>query len=113
MTRERDDETPEEALERNLHRIKTEGLDAATDAALALLRDPKAPAQAKSATINAMYRAGGLFNREDDGGEPEIHEMTPAQLERKVRELEALRRNIAGDGAAGQSDAAGEGDVFA
>jgi hypothetical protein len=88
------DETPEEALERNLDRIRTEGLDAATEAALALLRDPKAPAQAKSATINAIFRASGLFSRDDDGSEVEPQEMTTAQMERRMRDLEALRRRL-------------------
>jgi hypothetical protein len=102
------DETPEEALERNLERIRTEGLDAATEAALALLRDAKAPAQAKSATINAIFRASGLFSRDDDGSEVEPHQMTAEQLAREINRLEkeirAARR--------GQSDADGEGDLF-
>jgi hypothetical protein len=78
------DESPSEALERNLRRIRTEGLDAATEAAITLLKDPKAPAQAKSATINAIYRASGLLGRAEDDADPEPHEMTPAQLERAV-----------------------------
>lgn len=85
-------ETPEEALERNLERIRTEGLDAATEAALVLLRDPNAPAQAKSATINAMFRASGLFGRSDEQTEPELHEMTPAQLEKAIKRAEASLR---------------------
>lgn len=102
------DETPEEALERNLGRLKMEGLDAATEAALALLRDPKAPAQAKSATINAVFRASGLFNRDDDGTPVEPLQMTAEQLAREItrleKEISAARR--------GQSDAGGEGDIF-
>ncbi len=90
-------ETPEEALERNLHRIRTEGLDAATEAALAVLRDPKAPAQAKSATINAVYRASGLFGRSEDDSEPEPYEMTPEQLDRAVKRLEAQLRSEKSD----------------
>jgi hypothetical protein len=90
-------EAPEEALRRNVERIKTEGLDAATDAAFALLRDPKAPAQAKSATINAIYRAAGLFGREADNDRPpELHEMTAEQMAREVRKLTRdLERGIA------------------
>jgi len=81
-------ETAEDAMLRNLKRIKTEGLDAATDAAFMLLRDPKAPAQAKSATINAIYRAAGLFSRDGDGDKPiEPHEMTPEQLARETQRL--------------------------
>ena len=81
-------ETTEEAMLRNLKRIKTEGLDAATDAAFTLLRDPKAPAQAKSATINAIYRAAGLFGKDGDSDKPiEPHEMTAEQLARETQRL--------------------------
>jgi hypothetical protein len=81
-------ETTEDAMLRNLKRIKTEGLDAATDAAFMLLRDPKAPAQAKSATINAIYRAAGLFSRDGDNDKAiEPHEMTPEQLARETQRL--------------------------
>ncbi len=89
IAHETPDETPDEALERNLRRIRTEGLDAATDAAISLLRDPKAPAQAKSATVNAMYRASGLFGRADDAGETELHEMTAEQIAREIQKVEA------------------------
>lgn len=89
---DRDDITPEEALARTQVRIKTEGLEAATDAALQLLRDPKAPAQAKSATINAIYRASGLMGRADDETQPEPHEMTPEQLQRQIRQFERSMR---------------------
>ena len=87
MTEDRPDESPSEALERNLSRIRTEGLDAATEAAITLLRDPKAPAQAKSATINAIYRASGLLGRADQDAESELHEMTSEQLDREVKRL--------------------------
>lgn len=87
-------EESEEALRRNLQRIKTEGLDAATDAALCLLRDEKAPAQAKSATINAIYRAAGLFGRPGEGDkELELHEMSPEQL---ARETDRIIRQLSG-----------------
>jgi hypothetical protein len=81
------DESPSEALDRNMRRIRTEGLDAATEAAITLLRDPKAPAQAKSATINAIFRASGLLGRADEDAESEPHEMTPEQLDREVKRL--------------------------
>lgn len=92
----------EDALARNMLRIRTEGLDAATDAAISLLRDPKAPAQAKSATVNAIYRANGLFGssaRDEDDLEP--HEMTAEQLERSVRRIErGLNKAVRADPAA-------------
>lgn len=80
-------EKPEDALARNQRRLRTEGLDAATEAAIQLLRDPKAPAQAKSATINAVFRASGLLGRADEDMEPELHEMTAEQLDRAVKRL--------------------------
>lgn len=87
MSQEHDDETPGEALERNMRRIRTEGLDAATDAAITLLRDPKSPAQARSATISAIFRASGLLGRAEETAEPEVHKMTGEQLDREVRRL--------------------------
>lgn len=88
-------ETPEEAFERNLHRLQTEGLDAAVDASLDLLRDKKAPSQAKSATINAVYRASGLFNRRDDDKEPEPAKSTPEEIGKEIARLEARLVNAA------------------
>ncbi|WP_170330303.1 hypothetical protein [Ruegeria arenilitoris] len=92
---DKDDITPEEALARTQVGIKTEGLEAATDAALKLPRGPKAPAQAKSATINAIYRASGLFGRTGDETQPELHEMTPEQIDRQIRRLERSMRTAA------------------
>lgn len=87
-------ESPSAAMERNMRRLRTEGLDAATQAAIELLKDPKAPAQAKSATINAVFRASGLLGRADEETEPEIHEMTPQQLERAAkRAMDAMSGN--------------------
>lgn len=99
-------ETPREALDRNLQRIKTEGLDAATDAAVALLRDGKAPAQAKSALVNAMFRAAGLFTRIEDDDDVPIEEMTPAQVSRALRDLEGLRADIE------RAESSGDDDIF-
>lgn len=90
MTQEPDDESPSEALDRNMRRIRTEGLDAATEAAITLLKDPKSPAQARSATISAIFRASGLLGRAEETAEPEPHEMTGEQLDREVKRL--LRR---------------------
>jgi len=81
-------ETPDEALRRNVRRLKTEGLDAATDAAITLLRDPNTPAQARSATINAVYRAAGLFGGAiDDEESISPHEMTAEQLQRAIAKI--------------------------
>jgi hypothetical protein len=89
VTQDTPEESPSEALDRNMRRIRTEGLDAATDAAITLLRDPKSPAQARSATISAIFRASGLLGRADEGTESEIHEMTPEQTAREIERLTA------------------------
>lgn len=95
-----EDEGMEEARFRNLQRIRTEGLDAATDAALGLLRDPKAPAQAKSAAINAIYRVSGLFGDTSDvRGVPDA-EMTQEQALRRLAEIEARLRVLGSKGKA-------------
>lgn len=96
-----------EALERNLHRLATEGLDAATDAAIQILKDPKAPSQARSATINAVFRARGLSDRKDEDEKPELHQMTPAQLDRYLAEL---TRDLEARTLPGESDGGGGGD---
>ncbi|ETW12818.1 hypothetical protein ATO8_09753 [Roseivivax marinus] len=82
------DDEKREALARNMHRLATEGMDAATEAAIQILADPKAPSQARSATINAVFRSQGLFDRKDDpDDEKEPHEMTAAELNRAVKDL--------------------------
>jgi len=81
-------ETPDEALRRNMRRLKTEGLDAATEAAITLLCDPEAPSQAKSTTINAVYRAAELFGGAvDDEENVQPHEMTAKQLQRAIAKI--------------------------
>lgn len=107
MAEEQNTERPEDAFDRNLRRIKTEGLDAATNAAITLLHDPKSPAQARSATINAVFRASGLFATPEEEGELQPSEMTAGQLQRQISKLEAALS----DGVKGKSDdsASGEG----
>lgn len=85
-----------EALERGLHRLRTEGVLAAVDAAIALLRDPKSPAQARSATINAVFRASGYFDQADDG--PAEDELTPAEIAQAITVLEAQAAALSAPG---------------
>ncbi|MES2335192.1 MAG: hypothetical protein V4551_11025 [Pseudomonadota bacterium] len=94
MTNDTPEVDPGASLDRNMRRIRTEGLDAATDAAITLLRDPKAPAQAKSATINAVFRASGLLGRADEGAETEMHEMTPEEIAREIKRLTRDRERL-------------------
>lgn len=91
------DETPEEAFERNLRRIQTEGLDAAVNASLDLMRDKNAPAQARSAALNATYRASGLFNRRDDDGEDGAGTPSLEDIKTALEELRALKSSVGED----------------
>ncbi|MGM0583859.1 MAG: hypothetical protein ACQEUZ_04350 [Pseudomonadota bacterium] len=91
-------DTPEETFGRNLERLRTEGLDAATEAAIELVRDPNAPSQAKSATINAIFRAAGMFESREAGGEPDPAEMTAEQLEAAIRRAEDRKASISATG---------------
>lgn len=75
------------AFERNLRRIRTEGLDAATQAAIDLLRDPEAPSQAKAATINAVFRSAGMFEGSASKDDVAPEEMSPEQLQRAIEKI--------------------------
>jgi len=104
-------DTPATARLRNLRRIQTEGLDAATDAAIALLRDAGAPAQAKSAMVNSIYRASGLFEKQEpDEDDIDPSEMTAEQLSRSVARFKDLLLGSSED--TGEEDEDEDEDVF-
>jgi hypothetical protein len=113
-------DTPERALARNLDRIRTEGLDAATDAVIRMLCDPKTPAQAQSVAVNAVYRASGLYGKPESKDDLGPAEMSSAELAAQIRGLEALARiksaEQADDGGdehtGGDDDSDREGDIF-
>ena len=69
-----------------LHRIQTEGVLVAYEAALAVARDPKAPAPARATASTTLFRVAGYFDRSassDRNVEP--HEMTPEELAAEIR----------------------------
>ncbi len=72
-------------------RIDTEGAEAAFDALLRVCRDDKASAQALASAGGAIFRAAGLFEKDEDGSRgKEPYEMTYHELQERV---EWLREN--------------------
>ncbi len=88
------DDTPERALERNLARIRTEGLDAAVSAAIDLLRDAKAPAAARSAAVNAVFRGAGVFGAQAPDDDRDPADLSPAELAARIQELRAREKDL-------------------
>ena len=74
-------------------RIQTEGAEVAFDAALQILKDPNASAQARAANVNSVWRAGGLFESKKGDQVKSPEDMTPAELNARILELRA-RQNI-------------------
>lgn len=88
------DLSPAEFAVQLRRRAQTEGAQIAYETAVALCQDPKAPAQAKSAALNAILRMGGYFeNPGDDGSEKQPHEMSAEEIDAEVLRL---RRDLAG-----------------
>lgn len=106
-------ETPAEARERQMRRIKTEGVDAAIEALIGVCADPKAAAPAKSSAGTSLIRAAGFFDRRDPDEDLQPHEMTGEQLQRAIARLkldsDALARGEAGEDG---EEPDGEGGVF-
>jgi hypothetical protein len=65
-------------------RIDTEGAEAAFDALLRVCRDPKASAQALASAGGAIFRAAGLFEKDEGGGTKEPHEMSPQEIQERI-----------------------------
>lgn len=86
-----DDHDDRDAIARNIRRIRTEGVELATEAAFEILRNPNAPAQARSATINAIYRAVGLVAREEEEPRSPIESMTREELAERIELLERAK----------------------
>lgn len=79
----------EEARNELIERIHLEGATAAFNAALAICQDKTAPAPARATAAATIFRAGGYFDRRDQGDAPrEGHEMTPDELAKEIRKIE-------------------------
>lgn len=70
-----------------LERIRTEGVEAAYEASLAVCRDTKAPAPARATASATLFRVAGYFDRQQDHGEKQPHEMTGEELAAAVDEI--------------------------
>ncbi len=73
-----------------LHRIQTEGVQTAYEAALAVCRNPNAPAPAKATAAATLFRVAGYFDRKDQSNRNEPHEMSPEELQSEIKRLEQL-----------------------
>ncbi|WP_299911606.1 hypothetical protein [uncultured Paracoccus sp.] len=76
-------------------RIAAEGAPAAFEAALAICKDPKAPAPARATCAVAMFRAAGMFDKTDDPlDDKQLEEMTPQERNERMAELEDRLRQL-------------------
>lgn len=66
-----------------------EGLQAAYDGLMRVLRNPKASDTALSSASRTMLEAGGVLKAPEDGGEKEPHEMIANELQAKIAVLRA------------------------
>lgn len=91
----KNDLSPAEFASQLRRRAQTEGAQIAYETAVALCQDPKAPAQAKSAALNAILRMGGYFEKlGDDGSDKQVDDMSPEELDAAIRRL---RRELANE----------------
>ncbi|SFZ86674.1 hypothetical protein SAMN02983003_3868 [Devosia enhydra] len=85
----------DEARRDLLERVQTEGITAAYEAALAICRDPKAPAPARATASATLFRVAGLFDRKDANDRPkEPHEMSSEELAQEIALLERRAKGL-------------------
>ncbi|UVK45679.1 hypothetical protein BPNPMPFG_001236 [Mesorhizobium sp. AR07] len=92
MTNEMDDEPDdtEDAIRANvLRRARSEGVKVAYETALAICKDPEAPAVAKASSQRTLLLVGGMLDKTDRQAEQSKapHEMAPEELTRAVNRL--------------------------
>lgn len=81
--------TIQDARAEILARVHTEGVMVAYETALAVCRDPKAPAPAKATASATLFRVAGYFDRKDAREtDREPHEMTAEELQREITDME-------------------------
>lgn len=74
-----------------LFRIRTVGVTAAFNAALAICEDAKAPAPARATASASIFRVAGYFEKNtSDASRKEQHEMSSEELADAIQELEDL-----------------------
>ncbi len=76
-----------------LQRIRTEGVQAAYEASLAVCNDPKAPAPARATASATLFRVAGFFDKQERAPEKAPHEMTPEELAAEIEQLSRSAKN--------------------
>lgn len=77
-----------------VRRARTEGVKVAFESALAVCRDPNAPAAAKASSQRTLLMVGGLLDRADRNAtvDKQPAEMDGDELEKATREMLRKRR---------------------
>lgn len=90
--------TIQDARAELLARVHTEGVLVAYETALAVCRDPKAPAPAKATASSTLFRVAGYFDRQE-AAQPdrEPHEMTADELGRAIAAMEKRMKRSASE----------------
>lgn len=82
--------TQEQAQRDLLHKVHTEGVQVAYEAAVAVARDPNAPAPARATASATLFRVAGYFQtRANDAAIKQPHEMTATELESEIQRITA------------------------
>ena len=81
--------SPTTAKRELLERIRTEGAEAAYQAALEVCRDKKAPAQARATASSTILRAAGLLSTTAEEPEKDLSAMSAAELNAFIAAREA------------------------
>lgn len=92
--------------------VRTEGVRTAYEAALAVCRDPKAPAPARATMAGLLLRAAGMLTKVDDSDETPIAEMTRAQMQAELSRLDAEAKEIKRSQAAADAPASNGAKSF-
>jgi hypothetical protein len=85
--------------------LQTTGALKAYNTAMQICDHPKATSAAKASAVNSLFRAGGLFEKQETADEKELHELSGAELAAKV--ARALQKSHEDD-----RRPTSEGDLF-
>ncbi|GGE19953.1 hypothetical protein GCM10011390_44010 [Aureimonas endophytica] len=92
---------PAEVKSEILDLIETEGIKAATRAAIAICNDDKAAAPARATMAGFLFRAaslGGFGKNADRESDIPLHEMSPEQLDMRVQKaFERIDKYVRGE----------------
>lgn len=98
----------EEHIRRARRRIRTEGVPIALAAAIEIAQNPKAAASARTAAINALLRAGGLFGEQPEPPTNRPEDMSLDELRRRSDAADADYERAMAALAAAEAEAAAE-----